>query len=182
VKRSTGFFAVAFCVSIPLAGVAQPATDMQQMSQAANGFYRGYESFRPPDGIPGPVVRARFEPYISSVLDKLLVDADAAQAHFSQVTKNLSPPLVEGDLFTPNFEGATSFQVGACTPDARGGRCAVSLVYDNRKDKPSLWSDSVLLQRTNEGWRVDDIVFGGGKGRLTDTLKGAIEAGNGAKE
>jgi hypothetical protein len=182
VKRSTGFFAVAFCVSIPHAGVAQPATDMQQMSQAATGFYHAYESFRPPDGIPGPVVRARFEPYISPALDKLLVDAGAAEAHFSQVAKKLSPPLVEGDLFTPNFDGATSIQVGACAPDAHGGRCAVSLVYDNRKDKPLQWSDSVLLQRTNDGWRVDDIVFGGSKGRLTETLKGAIEAGNGAKE
>ncbi len=38
------------------------------------------------------------------------------------------------------------------------------------------WTDTLLLVNTPQGWRVDDIAYGGGfqfgnTGRLSDTLK-----------
>ena len=59
----------------------------------------------------------------------------------------------------------------------------MSLTYDDRKDKPLSWTDTVYLVHSDAGWRVDDIAYGGtwdfgNKGRLTRTLKGAIEEGN----
>jgi len=64
-----------------------------------------------------------------------------------------------------------------------GGHCAVTLTYDDRKDKPFSWTDTVYLVRTQAGWRVDDIAYGGtwdfgNKGRLTRTLKNAIADGD----
>ncbi len=160
---------------------AQPASDVKALGAAAAGFYGVYMTLHPSDGIPDAATRARFAPFVSDALDKLLADADAAEARYAKATKGLSPPLVEGDPFTPNFEGATSFEIGACALDAHGGHCAVVLTYDDRKDKPLVWTDTVRLIRTPSGWRVGDIAYGrnpGDDGRLTTTLKNAIAEGN----
>jgi hypothetical protein len=166
------------------AALGQP--DGGGMAQAVERFYQAYETFKPPDGIPGGQVLKRFEPTISPALDKLLLAGEAAENRYKKVTKGQYPPLIEGDLFTANFEGATAFSVGPCQADARGGHCAVSLKYVGG-EKPLGWTDLVFLVRTPSGWRVDDIAYGGtwdfgAKGRLTDTLKSAIEQGNGVRE
>ncbi|HTW33305.1 MAG TPA: hypothetical protein VMD53_01715 [Rhizomicrobium sp.] len=175
-----GLFVIAALVA---ASAAQAQTDAVALAKAAHGFYGVYMTLHPSDGIPDAATRAKFAPYVSSALDKLFVEGDQAEGRYAAATKNQSPPLVEGDLFTPNFEGATSYRIGACAMDAQGGHCAVTLTYDDRKDKPLSWTDTVYLVRTAAGWRVDDIAYGGtwdfgNKGRLTRTLKSAIEEGN----
>ncbi len=164
--------------------LADPAGDM---AKVAKDFYGAYATFHPSDGIPDANGRAKYEPFISPKLAMLLADGNRAEASFAKANKD-SPPLIEGDLFTSNFEGATSFKVGACAVDGSAGHCAVALVYDDRgqrpKDKPAAWTDTVYLVETPSGWRVDDIAYGaswefGNKGRLSDTVKGAIaNAGN----
>lgn len=164
------------------------ASDLDQVTAAANGFYAVYGSFHPSDGIPDAKSRAKLEPFISPALDRLLIDGNAAEARFARATKNMSPPLVEGDLFTSNFEGATSWRVGACTIAANAGRCAVTLTYHDpakKNEKPFNWADTLYLVRTDAGWRVNDIGYGGAsdfgnKGRMTETLKSAIHDGSSA--
>jgi len=157
--------------------------DADALAKAARGFYDAYMTLHPSDGIPDAATRAKFAPFVSPALDRLFVDGDAAEDRYAKATKNQSPPLIEGDLFTPNFEGATSYKIGACTMETGGGHCAVTLTYDDRKDKPFSWTDTVYLVRTQAGWRVDDIAYGGtwdfgNKGRLTRTLKNAIADGD----
>jgi hypothetical protein len=164
--------------------LADPVGDMARVT---NGFYRAYATFHPSDGIPDAKGRVKYEPFVSPRLDKLLADGNSAEASFAKANKD-SPPLIEGDLFTSNFEGATSFTVGVCAVDGSAGHCAVALTYDDRgqkpKDKPIAWTDTVYLVATPSGWRVDDVGYGatwdfGNKGRLSDTVKGAIaNAGN----
>lgn len=144
---------------------------------AAAAFYRVYATFHPSDGIPDAKARSLYDPVVSPALDKLLADADAAANHFGGAHKD-SPPVMEGDLFTSNFEGATSFRVGACETRGQTARCKIDLAYDGGP-KPIAWTDTVLLVASEGGWRVDDIAYGapfatGNKGRLTDTLKRAI--------
>lgn len=181
-KASAGIFVSSLLAAS--AAFGQPSD--AGLAQAVEGFYRAYETFRPPDGIPDGQGLKRLEPYISPALDKLLVASEAAQSRYEAVTKGQYPPLVEGDLFTANFEGATAFSVGPCEADAQGGHCAVSLSYDGG-EKPVRWTDRVSLVRTPSGWRVDDISYGGNwdfaaKGTLSDTLKSAIEHGNGVRK
>ena len=157
------------------------------MAKVVNDFYAAYSTFHPSDGIPDPQGRARYEPYISARLDKLLTDGNRAEVSFGKANPD-SPPLIEGDLFTSNFEGATAFRVGSCTASGDAGHCSVALTYDDRKenpkDKPVTWTDTVHLVATPSGWRVDDIAYGatwafGNKGRLADTVRNAItNAGN----
>lgn len=168
-------------------GAAAAPSDLDQVAAVANGFYGVYGTFHPSDGIPDAKGRAKYEPYISASLDKLLIDGGAAEAHFAKAMKNMSPPLVEGDLFTANFEGATSWHVGDCKIAGDAARCAIALAYadPDGKDKPFHWTDTLYLLRTNAGWRVDDIGYGGtsqfgNKGRMTDTLQSAIRDGESA--
>jgi hypothetical protein len=158
---------------------AQTDSESQALAKAAAGFYGVYMTLHPSDGIPDGPTRAKFAPFVSPGLDQLFADGEGAEARYAKATKNQSPPLVEGDPFTPNFEGATSYKIGACTSDAAGGHCAVTLTYDDRKDKPLVWTDTVALVRTPGGLRVDDIAYGGSwdfgnKGHLTGLLKSVI--------
>lgn len=152
------------------------------MAKAVEGFYGAYATFHPSDGIPDAKGRAKYHPFISPALEKLLVDGDRAEDDFAKANKN-SPPLLEGDLFTSNFEGATLYKVGPCSGDARKGRCPVALTYGprstNPKDKPVTWTDTVSVIATQGGWKVDDIAFGatwefGNHGSLVKTLQDTI--------
>ncbi len=175
--------AVAACAMLTLLGTAACLADgAAGMADAANGFYGVYATFHPSDGIPDAAGRARYQPFLSPALDALLARGAQAEQGFAWADKG-APPLLEGDIFTSNFEGATAFKVGACSGDAKTGRCTVALAYDDRGahpgDKPLAWNDTVYLVATTAGWRVDDIGYGatwafGNKGRLTDTLKSAI--------
>lgn len=149
--------------------------EADNMATAANGFYGVYRTFHPSDGIPSAADLAKYAPFLSPALETLLSEAGEAEARFSKANKD-SPPLLEGDLFTSMFEGATSVQVGGCSGDRKTGRCSVKLEYDDKTAKPTTWTDTVFLVNTSTGWRVDDIAYGGSwafgnKGRLTELLR-----------
>ena len=150
-----------------------------EATAAAEGFYGAYATFHPSDGIPDAQGRARYAPYISPALEQLLVQANQAEEKFARENKD-SPPLIEGDLFTSNFEGATAHRLGPCRADAQTAQCPVELTYvSGPKDKPVTWTDTVHLIRAPSGWRVDDIDYGatwafGNKGTLKATLKETI--------
>jgi hypothetical protein len=114
-------------------------------------------------------------PYLSPALNKLLADGAAAEARFSAKIKD-APPLIEGDLFSSLFEGATAWKLGACTASGATARCPVNYTHADNRRKPVTWTDSLLLVNTPQGWRVDDIAYGAGfqfgnTGTLTQTLK-----------
>ena len=145
------------------------------MAAAASGFYRVYQTFRPSDGIPSEAERAKYAPFLSPALERLLGEAEAAEQRFAKANKD-SPPLLEGDIFSSLFEGASSVAVGPCSRAGGQGRCGVKLEYVGNDMKPVAWSDTVLLVDTPAGWRIDDIAYGGNwafgnKGKLRDLLK-----------
>jgi hypothetical protein len=174
---------LAAIVPLVLAARAQ-AADTDAMAKAAADFYTVYASFQPRvDGIPDAGARAKFAPVISDRLNGRIAQARAVEEKFTNAYKN-SPPLVEGDLFTSNYEGATAHRIGACTGDDKAGRCAVALTYDahslgDAQNKPVHWTDTAHVVNTPSGWKLDDIGFGGNwdfanKGTLNQTLEMVI--------
>lgn len=162
---------VLFLVPFPLKAETGPET-------AAAGFLSVYGSFHPSDGIPDAGGRARLQPYLSPALNKLLAEAAAAEARFSAKIKD-SPPLIEGDLFSSLFEGATGSKLGTCAISGNQTRCPVAFTHASSNGKATNWTDTLLVANTAQGWRVDDIAYGGGfqfgnTGRLSDTLKTVI--------
>jgi len=173
----------AIVIAAAVLALAAPvnADDAAGMATAVAGFYGAYATFHPSDGIPDAKGRAKYAPYVSPSLEKLLADGNRAEEAFAKANKD-SPPLIEGDLFTSNFEGATAHKIDAC--DAKLKICKVDLTYDDRgtnpKDKAVTWTDTVHLVTTAQGWRVDDIGYGatwafGNKGRMRDTLVSVIK-------
>ncbi len=162
--------------ALALTAFAAPAAadDVAALRAAAEGFYGVYKSFHPSDGIPDDAGRARYRPFLSPGLDALLGQAGDAEKRFAATNKD-SPPLIEGDLFTSLFEGATDITVGACTASGQTGSCTAALGHTQPGEAPTRWTDTVLLLDTPAGWRVDDIRYGGtwdfgNKGRLSETL------------
>ncbi len=167
-------------LALALTALAGPACadETAALHATAEGFYTVYGSFHPSDGIPDDAGRARYRPFLSPRLDALLAQAADADKRFGLANKD-APPLVEGDLFTSLFEGATQITVGACAANGQTGRCTAVLTYASAGNKPTQWSDTVYLVNTPAGWRVDDIGYGGSwdfgnKGKLSETLNQVI--------
>ena len=154
---------------------AAPLAAQTDMSGVAGGFLGVYGSFHPSDGIPDANGRAKLAPFLSPALNKMLADGAAAEARFAAKIKN-APPLIEGDLFSSMFEGATAWKLGACSTSGTAAHCPVSFTHAQPGRQPVTWTDTLVLANTAAGWRVDDIAYGAGfqfgnTGKLTDTLK-----------
>ncbi len=152
----------------------------REMQEVVNGFYNVYITVRP-SGVTSEKEQLKFKPYLSASLGKLLHEAARAERKYKKTTKGKVPPLVEGDIFTSLFEGASAFTVLSC--NVRTGSCLVEFSYLDPENKSSTtWRDKVYLIKDSRGWLVDDIEFLGNwqfmhKGRLKELLKQVIEEG-----
>lgn len=156
---------------------------------AVAAFYKVYSGQRASGGgIPDATGRVRYQPVLSPRLNKQLAGAAAAQTRLTARVKNAVPPMLEGDIFTSLFEGATGWKIGACQGDDRQARCPVALTYTPppprpgaRAGKPASWNDTVIVAATPGGWKVDDVLYDanfafGNTGRLSGMLDMVIAA------
>jgi len=160
--------------------LASPALAASDPAAAVNAFYDVYNGQRAQGGgIPDATVRLRLQPVLSPRLNKQLSDAASAQARLTAKVKNAVPPMLEGDIFSSLFEGASAWKVSGCQTTGKGASCGVALSYvppaASPKAKPANWNDTVLLVNTPQGWKVDDVVYDAGfafgnTGRLSEML------------
>lgn len=154
-----------------------------QAQETVSAFYQTYLGLRP-SGVPSTEDLQKFQPYISVELGGLLKQAANAEQVYYKATKGEVPPLVEGDLFTSLFEGASNFDILSCENKEATGSCSVQFTYIDPSDRSShQWKDKAFVVKEPGGWRVDDIGYGGDwefmhKGRMRDVLKQVIKDGN----
>ena len=160
---------------LPLFVLPARADDAAQA--AAQAFYKVYgtEHLRG-GGVPDATGRAHYAPVLSPRLNQQMAAAAAAEVRFAAKVKGAAPPLIEGDIFSSVFEGATAWQVGACTVTGAVARCPVALTLAAPGQKPANWHDTLVLANAGGGWKVDDVVYDGGfafgnTGKLSDILK-----------
>jgi hypothetical protein len=175
----------ALLLAAPALADAPAANDP---AAAVSAFYAVYNGQRAQGGgIPDATVRLRYSPVLSPRLGKQLTEAAAAQARLSAKVKNAVPPMLEGDIFSSLFEGATAWKVGACQLAANTARCPVALTYappsasGAKAQKPANWSDTVVVINTPQGWKVDDVIYDAGfafgnTGRLSAMLQMVMTA------
>lgn len=180
-RMLTSFTAALLLASGPLWADEDP-----KVRQSADAFYAAYLK-APPEGVPAGSELARYRRVVSSRLFALLGRARAAEDQYARKNPD-SPPMVEGDLFTSLFEGASRYHVEDCRSTEGAGTCRVELMYiDSRDGKRQKWRDKLFLVREGRGWRVDDIEYGGTwefmhKGRLREVLESVIkDAGTGVE-
>ena len=170
-----------------VAGPAHAAPAPDDPAAAVNAFYTVYTGQHAQGvGIPDATVRLRLQPVLSPRLNKQLATAAAAQARLTAKVKNAVPPVLEGDIFSSLFEGPSAWKVGTCQQKDKTARCSVALTYvpppSAAKAKPANWTDTVVLAATQQGWKVDDVVYDAGfafgnTGRLSEML-GMVIASN----
>ena len=175
---------ILFAIFLGLTSQSVAAAD--DPAAAADAFYAVYRSQQPHGGLPDATVRLRYSSVLSPRLNKQLADAAAAQGRLSAKVRN-APPMLEGDIFSSLFEGASAWKVGACQGDAQAARCPVALSFvpppsqNARAPKPANWSDTLILVHAPQGWKVDDIVYDSGfqfgnTGKLSDMLQMVVAA------
>jgi hypothetical protein len=178
---------ILLAILLMLAGAAQAQTS--DPTAVANAFYAVYaaQHAQTGGGIPDATGRLRYSAMLSPRLNKQLADAAAAQRRLTAKMKNVVPPMLEGDIFSSLFEGATAWKVGACPNDGKTARCTVALTYatppaaGKQAAKPTNWNDTLVLTNTPQGWKVDDVLYDAGfafgnTGRLTSMLQMVIAA------
>jgi len=146
---------------------------------AVNAFYAVYQGQAAHGGgIPDATGRLRYSGVLSPQLNKQMLDAARAQDKLTAKVHNAVPPMLEGDIFSSLFEGATGWKVGACSGDAKTQRCSVALTHAaaTPRDKPANWSDTVVVVNTQAGWKVDDVLYDanfafGNTGKLSGMLQ-----------
>jgi hypothetical protein len=166
--------ALALLLLTALPARAQDAVSDNAAMAAANGFYSILAGIAPGGGIPGSADRARLQPLLTPRLNQALADAAAAEARFKARNK-VSPPLIEGNIFSSLFEGPTAWKTGACQGDAMVQRCAIVFGRQDPGQKPVAWTDTLVLANSG-GWKVDDIAYDanfafGNTGTLSEMLK-----------
>ena len=180
-------FAIFFVVAPALADAPVAALAAADPATAVNEFYAVYKDQHAQGGIPDATGRLRYTPVLSPRLNKQLADAAAAQARLTAKVRNAVPPMLEGDIFSSLFEGATAWKVGACQSDAKSARCPVVLSYappvtpNAKAPKPANWNDTVVVVNTPQGWKVDDVIYDAGfafgnTGRLSGMLQMVVAA------
>ncbi len=153
---------------------------MEDAATAARAFYDTYLTFYSFD-TPDADMQRHFAGLLSEELSALLRNLDLAEQRYYEQTKGEVPPLIEGDLFTSSFEGATAFEVVLCEENEAGGAsCQVELTNTVGAEPPFSWHDRVMLIEQDGRWVVDDIEFLGDwdfmhkgtlKGLITEILK-----------
>jgi hypothetical protein len=82
-------------------------------------------------------------------------DADRARVKASEFPDD-KPMLIEGDVFTSLYEGATGLDLRGVEID--GARARATVAFENT-DYDIAWTDEVLLV-DEDGWKIDDVVYG----------------------
>jgi hypothetical protein len=141
-----------------------------------NEFYQAHNAAHPSGALTLKEL-ITFRRFLSVPLFDLLKDVSVAEeTRVAQSAADPLPPLFEGDIFTANPAGASTFRVLQCEMQERESTCSVELIYSDAKLKsPAKWTDKVQLTRDARGWVIDNISYAGGaapmrSGNLQDAL------------
>ena len=99
---------------------------------------------------------------LSTELGGLLKQAIEAEKNDALATKNGpfptdKPLLIEGDIFSSLYEGRTGASIQTITIDKEKAKAILAL---ENKPYNTQWTDTVMLVKEQDVWKIDDVVFG----------------------
>lgn len=137
------------------AGTAHPN---DAADAAAGRFLTAYQKLRASglSGLPDRGMLRELAPHLTPGLKGSLEAARREQRRCRKKFPDDKPPWIEGDLFSSNFEGFTSFRI---EEGARGdGTVPVAYEYVAAKDRVE-WRDVLSLKRVGGRWRLDNVTY-----------------------
>lgn len=162
------------CSGLPDEAAPPPASSAE--GERVLAFLAQYHAqfFR---GLPNATQAAAIAPHFSPRLNSLFRDALAGQQAYKARYPSDKPPMIDGDIFSSLFEGASSGEIEAV--EASGDRATVRVKYSYTDPEThkviETWPDRFLLVRDGSRWLIDDIEYLGGwdfapRGRLSAAL------------
>lgn len=131
--------------------------------KAAESFYDAYRK-APFTGLPDRKQMAAFAPYFSRSLQQLMKKAQGRQARCIQANPEEKGPWVEGNLFSSNFEGFTTFSVGRVQAGGSATRQVIEIRFEYvESNQKHAWNDRAVLVKQDGGWVIDDVQYGSGQ-------------------
>ncbi len=128
-------------------------------------------------GLPDAEQAAALAEHFSPRLNGLMHDALAGQQAYKARYPSDKPPMIDGDVFSSLFEGATSGSVDTVEESGDAARVRVDYVYSDPDTGKVIeaWKDRFLLVRSGSGWVIDDVEYLGGwdfspRGKLSAAL------------
>lgn len=68
------------------------------------------------------------------------------------------PIMIEGDIFSSNYEGITSYEIKSITIE--GQRARSVMYFEYKYTKPVYhWTDTLLLIKESNKWKIDDMIY-----------------------
>jgi hypothetical protein len=125
---------------------------------AALRFLAAYQKLRAAGltGLPDHGMLRKLAPHLTPGMKRSLEAAMREQRRCRGKFPEDRPPWIEGDLFSSNFEGFTSFRIedGAHA----GGDVPVAYEFVAGKDRVE-WRDVLSLKRVGGRWRLDNVTY-----------------------
>lgn len=164
--------ALLLTLAAPAAAARAPKAE-----DAAERFYAAYLAVHPP-GLPEGDGLKKLEPFLSRKLRDLIDAALVEQERFEKAHPGDKPPFVDGDYFSSNFEGISSFRVGKAEARGNGYRVEMHLTYAEGEGADAQrveWKDVLVLVEEDGKLLVDDVDLQGDwpfatHGRLSEIL------------
>src|SRR5450830_1420271 len=114
------------------------SSDASQQEKVISGFYEQHLKTRVA-GIPGPEELKQLQPFMSRALNNLLQQASDTEIKYRAALNNQAAPMIEGDLFTSLFEGATAYSVDSCETEDNKAYCQVRFTYESKDSATENW-------------------------------------------
>jgi hypothetical protein len=115
------------------------------------------------------VFYGQYKPGDYRVVDKSLLSkafgekinlASAKQAASAEELKAMGstdkPLMIEGDIYTSLYEGATSHEIGQIDNVNGNMKAVVKFVNDPYKHN---WTDTVILIKEDGSWKIDNVLY-----------------------
>jgi hypothetical protein len=134
----------------------------QEITQRINQLYTTY-------GASGealydqPISESLFSPELKKIIEDAV---NASKADIERIKKSEYPDdkpfLLEGSVFTSQYEGFTSYKIKKIhTPDPSGKSIKADVELENAAFSPkTVWTDQVQLIKIDGTWKIDNINFG----------------------
>ena len=163
---------------LPCTSLVLAASKADEARRSIAGFYNLYLKLHP-FGVPNAQTQGKLAPYLSSSLRQQLKNALAAEQRYAKQNRNEVPPLVESDLFTSLFEGASGFKIASCEIQEKQRSCLAQFSRNDAAKKVMSWQDRVYVISESHGWMIDEVEYLGDwqfmhKGRLKTLLQDVI--------
>jgi len=146
----TWLLACLFCLSLPLHAQEEVVRKFMDF------YFNTYHS-----GVPDSEQIGLLNYVITPGFRKLLQDAHDAETCHARRVQGSEPPLVEGDLFTSLFEGASSGKIADTRVEGNKAEVDVEWTYAANGEQPIVWQDRFYLESRQGVWLIDDIAHHG---------------------